>query len=126
MTAGVHHWKVEVSHAVQDAEECFQDPEGPTFEVGVIEVDEDYSEATIEDEITKKWVYSGPAKKITNVLLNLDMEKKSLSAFPARKGLVATSKFSLRRKALHVNADVVFPFFSVNCPHYSLIVHIVK
>ena len=78
------------------------------------------------NEITKTWVFSGPAKKITNVLLNLDMEEKSLSALAARKGLVATSKFSFRRKALHVNADVVFPFFSVNCPHCSLIVHFVK
>ena len=78
------------------------------------------------DEITKKWVYSKPVKKITNVLLNLDMEKKSLAVLPGRKGLVATSMFSFRRKALHVNADVVFPFFSVNCPHCSLVVHFVK
>jgi hypothetical protein len=25
-----------------------------------------------------------------------------------------------------VNADMVFPFFSVNCPHCSLVVHFVK
>jgi hypothetical protein len=78
------------------------------------------------DEITKKWVYSKPAKKITNVLLNLDMEKKSLAVLAEKKGLVATPKFNFRRKALHVNADVVFPFFSVNCPHCSLVVHFVK
>jgi hypothetical protein len=29
-------------------------------------------------EITKNWLYSGQAEKITNVLLNLDMGKKSL------------------------------------------------
>ena len=78
------------------------------------------------DEFTKKWVYCGPAKKITNVFLNLDMGKKSLAVLPGRKGLAATSKFSFLRKAFHVNADVVFPFFSVNCPHCSLIVHILK
>ncbi|CAB4036397.1 Hypothetical predicted protein [Paramuricea clavata] len=120
MTSEEHHWKVEVSHAVQDAEECLQDPEDPTFEVGVIEAGGDYSEASIVDEITKKWVYSGPAKNITTVFLNLDMGRKSLAISPGR------SKFSFRRKVFHVNADVVFPFFSVNCPHCSLIVHIVK
>ena len=77
-------------------------------------------------EITKNWLYSGQAEKITNVLLNLDMGKKSLEILPARTGLAATSKFSFRRKVLHVNADVVFPFFSVNCPPCSLIVHFVK
>jgi hypothetical protein len=76
-------------------------------------------------EVTKKWVYSGPAKKITNVFLNLDMGQKSLEIFPGGKFLVATSKFSLRRKVkadvvFHMKADVVFPFFSVNCPHCSL------
>ena len=77
-------------------------------------------------EVTKKWVYSGSAKKITNVFLNLDMGQKSLKILPGGKILVATSKFSLRRKAFHVNTDMVFPFFSVNCPHCSLVVHFVK
>ena len=70
-------------------------------------------------EVTKKWVYSGAAKKITNVFLNLDMGQKSLKIFPGGKFLVATSMFS-RPNVFHMNADVVFPFFSVNCPHCSL------
>ena len=123
MISGTHHWKVEVSHALEGAEECFHDAEGPTFGVGVIEAGDDYSEASIVYEVTKNWVYSGQAKKITNVVLNLDMEKQSLEILPGRKGLVATLK---SKKVFHVNADVVFPFFSVNCPHCSLIVHILK
>jgi hypothetical protein len=71
-------------------------------------------------EVTKKWVYSGAAKKITNVFFNLDMGQKALEILPGGKFLVATSKFSLRRKVFHIKADVVFPFFSVNCPHCSL------
>ena len=71
-------------------------------------------------EVTKKWVYSGPAKKITNVFLNLDMGRKSLAVSPGR------SKSIFRRKVFQMDTDVVFPFFSVNCPHCSLIVHIVK
>ena len=70
-------------------------------------------------EVTKKWVYSGPAKKITNVFLNLDMGQKSLEIFPGGKFWVATSMFS-RPNVFHMKADVVFPFFSVNCPHCSL------
>ena len=77
-------------------------------------------------EVTKNWVYSGQAKKITNVVLNLDMGKQSLEILPCRKGLVATSMFSFLRKVFHVDADVVFPFFSVNCPHCSLVVHFGK
>ena len=123
MISGTHHWKVEVSHALEGAEECFHDAEAPTFGVGVIEAGDDYSEASIVYEVTKNWVYSGQAKKITNVVLNLDMEKQSLEILPGRKGLVATLK---SKKVFHVNADVVFPFFSVNCPHCSLIVHILK
>ncbi|CAB4001104.1 Hypothetical predicted protein [Paramuricea clavata] len=126
MTSGAHHWKVEVSYALEGAEECFHDTEGPTFGVGVVEAGDDYSEASIVHEVTKNWIYSGQAEKITNVVLNLDMGKQSLEILPGRKGLVATSKFSFLRKVFHVNADVVFPFFAVNCPHCSLVVHFGK
>ncbi len=100
---------MEISHEIQDAEECLE--KDATFEVGVIEAGGDYSEVSVVNEVTKKWVYSGPAKKISSVFLNLDMEKKSLEVLPER---------SIRRKVFHLEADSVFPFFSVNCPHCSL------
>ncbi|XP_028399229.1 tripartite motif-containing protein 45-like isoform X3 [Dendronephthya gigantea] len=117
MTAGVHHWKVEVGHEVQDVAECFQ--EGPTIEVGVIEKDEDYSETRVTNGTIKKWIYSGPGKSIANVFLNLDMGRKCLEVLP--RGRFSLSKaFSHRRKTFNVNANSVLPFFSVNCPHCSL------
>ena len=79
----MHRWKVEISHAVQDAEECLL--ESPTFEVGVIEANGDYSTESIEEHSTRKWVYAGPAKKISTVVLKLDMEKKSLVFLPGRR-----------------------------------------
>ena len=109
---------MEISHEIQDAEECLE--KGATFEVGVIEASGDYSEVSVVNEVTKKWVYSGQAKKISSVFLNLDMAKRSLEVLPGGRILVATSKFSIRRKVFHLRADSVFPFFSVNCPHCSL------
>ena len=116
---GVHQWKVEVSHEIQDTKECSE--EDAIFEVGIIEKTDEYSKENIEKGTTKKWVYSGPARKISNVFLNLDMEKKSLEILPGGRILRATSKFSVRRKAFHVKADSVFPFFAVNCPHCMII-----
>jgi hypothetical protein len=110
-----------VIHAIQDLRECLQD--GPTFEVGVIEESHEhsaYSETSIMEGHTKKWVYSGQPKRIATVFLNLDMEKKSLEILPGGKILLATPGFSLRRKVFHFKADSIFPFFSVNCPHCSL------
>ena len=118
MTTGVHRWKVEVRHAIQDAKECLQN--GPAFEVGVIEASHDYSEASIFEGHTKKWVYSEQPRRIATVFLKLDMERKSLEVLPGGKILVATPKFSVRRKVFNIGADSVFPFFSVNCPHCSL------
>ena len=105
---------MEVSHEMQDDQECSE--EGATFEVGVIEEIDKYSKENIKKGTTKKWVYSGAARKVSNVFLNLDMGKKSLQILPGGKILPA----SFRRKTFHVKADTVFPFFSVNCPHCSL------
>ena len=99
---------MEVTHEIQDAKECSE--EGATFEVGVIEANDEYSEEDIKNDTTKKWVDCGLAKKDTNVSLILDMEKKSLY----------TSQRRFRWKTLQVEADSVFPFFSVNCPHCSI------
>lgn len=115
---GIHHWKVKVSHAVQNTEDCSL--EEPIFEVGVIEASDDYSEANIRHGKTVKWVYSGKAKHIAHILLNLDIHKKSLQVSPGGNILGARSKFSFRQKTFDVNAHTVFPFFSVNCPHCSL------
>ena len=109
---------MKVGHETQDANECSE--EGATFEVGVIEVNDEYCEASIKNGTTKKWVYSGSSGTVASVSLYLHMEKKSLKIFPGRKGLVGKSKFSFCQKTLHVKADSVFPFFSVNCPHCSL------
>ena len=102
---------MEVGHEIKDANECSE--EGATFEVGVIEKNDEYSEASIKNGTTKKWVYSAPSRRFANVFLNLNMEKKSLEILPG-------GKFSFRRKTFHVEADSVLPFFSVNCPHCSL------
>ena len=109
---------MEVGHEIKDANECSE--EGATFEVGVIEENDEYCEASIKNGTTKKWVYSAPSRTVPNVFLNLDMEKKSLEILPGGKIFVATSKFSFFRKTFYVKADSVLPFFSVNCPHCSL------
>ena len=111
---------MEVSHEIQDAQECSE--EGATFEVGVMEVHDEYSETNIKSDITKKWVYSGSTRRVANVSLSLDMTKKSLEILPGGRNRLGTSKLSFRWKSKthEVNADSVFPFFSVNCPHCSL------
>ena len=105
---------------IQDAQQC--STQCATFEVGVIEVKDEYYELSIVSGITKKWVYSGSAKKVANVFLILDMAKKSLEILPEKRNVHATSKLSFRRqtKTYEVKADSVFPFFSMNCPHSSL------
>ncbi len=102
---------MEISHEIQDAEECFE--KGATFEVGVIEAGGDFSEISVVNEVTKKWVYSRAIKRFSGASLYLDMARKSLEVLPG-------GKFSIRRKVFGVEADSVFPFFSVNCPHCSL------
>ena len=67
---------MEVSHVIQDDQECSK--EGATFEVCVIEENDEYSETNVKKGTTKKWVYSGPARRVANVFLNLDMGKTSL------------------------------------------------
>ena len=101
---------------MQDAEECPE--EVVTFEVGIIEaINDKYSEENVKNDTTKKWVYSGLAKKDTHVFLILDMGKKSLEILPRQS---ARKKFSIRRKTFEVKANSVFPFFSVNSPNYTL------
>ena len=99
---------MEVRHEIQDAKECSQ--ERATFEVGVIEENNEYSEENIKNNTIKKWVYSGSAGKVANIFVILDMDKKSLD--------ISSRRF--RWKTFRVTADSVFPFFSVNCPHCSL------
>ena len=79
---------MEVSHVIQDNQECCE--EGATFEVGVIEEKDEYSETNVKKGTTKKWVYSGPARRVANVFLNLDMGKKSLEILPGGKILFAS------------------------------------
>ena len=114
----MHHWTVEISHAVQDSAECLLD--SPTFEVGVIDASVSNSTKSMEEKWTKKWVYEGPAKKITTVVLNVDMEGKSLIVIPSGRTWGATFRPSLRQKTFCNIANAVLPFFSVNCPHCRL------
>ena len=88
---------MEVSHVIQDNQECCE--EGATFEVGIIEENDEYSETNVKKGTTKKWVYSGPARRVANVFLNLDMGKKSLEILPGGKILFA----SFRRKTFRRN-----------------------
>ena len=90
---------MEVSHEMQDDQECSE--EGATFEVGVFEEIDKYSKENIKKGTTKKWVYSGPARKVSNVFLNLDMEK-NLRKFclagefwlPRRSSVLAERRFT--------------------------------
>ena len=105
---------MEVCHEINDAKQCPK--EGARFEIGVIETSDEYSEENVKNDIIKKWVSSGSARKVVNVTLNLDMEKNVLKiSHDPPKNLFARSKLKFCRKT-----DSVFPFFSVNCPHCSL------
>ena len=116
MVSGIHNWKVEINHEVQSSDEC----QGATFEVGIIDDSNDYSEESVKSGKTKKWVYSEHPNKIRNVFIELDMDKKHLTTRASGKIIKATSKFSIRRKTFEVTSNKVFPFFSVNCLHCSL------
>ena len=106
---------MEVCHEIKDAKQCPK--EGAGFEIGVIETSDEYSEENVKNDIIKKWVYSGSARKVANVTLNLDMEKNFLKISHDTPNFArhATSKLKFYRKT-----DSVFPFFSVNSPHCSL------
>ena len=113
---GIHNWKVEINHEVQSSDEC----QGATFEVGIIDDSNDYSEESVKSGKTNKWVYSEYSNKIRNVFVELDMEKRHLTTRASGKIIIATSKFGIRGKRFEVTSNKVFPFFSVNCPHCSL------
>ena len=116
MVSGIHNWKVEINHEVQSSDEC----QGATFEVGIIDDSNDYSEESVKSGKTNKWVYSEYSNKIRNVFVELDMEKRHLTTRASGKIIIATSKFGIRGKRFEVTSNKVFPFFSVNCPHCSL------
>ena len=117
MVSGIHNWKIDVQHDVQSSDEC-RDGGACTFEVGVIEDSEDYSEESVKNGKTKKWVYSECSNKIRYVYLKL--EKRNLTTRGSGKIVMATRNFSIRGKTLKVTSEKAFAFFSVNCPHCTL------
>ena len=111
---GIHSWVVNVSG---------QDPykkenDDSVIVVGVIDDTKDISaNGTGQAEM---WVYSGLARSLVNVSVELDMDRKSISVKPTTKTPVYRGIYSNNvYKTLNKSQKVV-PYFGVNSPYFEL------